>query len=415
MLKRIEIKISLLIFFYGLFSNNFLILENKEKAFIGIFLFSIPLIFSLTKASKLVKIYAIWFGVFLILQSILFALPNNPDFKTLKPNLYKKVKIDAGAVHGIEGIQTIITDSKGFRTTKDIDYSYKAKNKYRIFTLGGSTTEQIAIDQNHISSALLQEHLDQKFPDRDFEVINTGLSGIRSINHLATLKKIVNYHPDMVIFLMGINDWNNHIMTNFNDTNKPLSNYQKFISAITAITNKLAFDIAWNAFYAPIRDMVKFKILKINHEKELEIQDILKNKGSLFITDKREFKPDDVLISYKTTLDQINKICDENKIKCIFLTQANGYKKLSSKNYKKNFWMTPPGQQYTLNFNSLIHISKLYNDYMRNFAKKNNKILCDIDAGIPPSLNYMYDDCHFNTNGAKKVSELLFQCIENKL
>lgn len=408
MYRKAEIKISLIIFFYGLFANNFLILENKEKAFIGIFLFSIPLLFQLIRASELVKIYAIWFGVFLISQSILICLLNNSNYVTLKPNINKKIYINPGILAGLEGQQSIITDSKGFRVTKEIDYKNKAVNKYRIFAIGASTTEQIYTDQFRTWTNLLQEKLSDKYPHRDFEVINTGASGLRAVNHLATLEKIINYHPDMVIFLMGINDWNHHIISHF-DNEKPETSYQKFVS----IVNKSSFETSWNKIYLPIRNKIRSRVFGIHCKKELEMKNSPYKFGTLFKNDQREFKPDDVMESYKEQISQMNKICDDYQIKCVFLTQPNGYKKSASAKYKEYFWMTP--SSYTLTLDNLQYISKLYNDYMKNFAMKNNKIMCDLDAKIPASLDYMYDDCHFNINGTKKVSEVLFNCIENKL
>ena len=49
MMKKIGLKISIGIFAYGVFFNNPFLLKNTEKAILGIFLYSIPLIVNLLK------------------------------------------------------------------------------------------------------------------------------------------------------------------------------------------------------------------------------------------------------------------------------------------------------------------------------------------------------------------------------
>ena len=43
-------------------------------------------------------------------------------------------------------------------------------------------------------------------------MINVGLAGLRSVHHYLTLKRNLNLKPNIVIFLLGVNDWNNHIL-----------------------------------------------------------------------------------------------------------------------------------------------------------------------------------------------------------
>ena len=82
----------------------------------------------------------------------------------------------------------------------------------------------------------MQEKLDQKYQDLNFEVINTGVSGLRANNHIATLKKILKYNPDMAIFLIGINDWNHDIKHNHK------SGYKKFKDNLPDFMTGLSYD-----------------------------------------------------------------------------------------------------------------------------------------------------------------------------
>ena len=126
------------------------------------------------------------------------------------------VNVRAG-IPGIKGEQIVSTDSKGFRTTKDIDYGTNAS--YRIFAIGGSTTTQMFLNDRNTWTHLLQEHL-SKTTKLDVEVINTGVDGLRAKHHLATLRNIIGLLPDMVIILVGINDWNRHVKKSFHEDNQ---------------------------------------------------------------------------------------------------------------------------------------------------------------------------------------------------
>ena len=109
--------------------------------------------------------------------------------------------------------ETISYDKKGYRTNKKVDYNNKNSNSLRIFTIGASNTEEQNLDDNKTWSSLLEKNL-EKETKKNVEVINTGVSGLRAEHHYITLKRIQQYKPDLIIFLMGINDWNDHIINN---------------------------------------------------------------------------------------------------------------------------------------------------------------------------------------------------------
>jgi len=73
--------------------------------------------------------------------------------------------------------------------------------------------------------------------------------------------------------------------------------------------------------------------------------------------------------------------------------------------------MTPKDENYTLDFESLVWVSRLYNSYLTGKSNSEDVLVCDIDENIPGTVDYFYDDCHFNVNGAQKVGFLLTECI----
>ena len=133
--------------------------------------------------------------------------------------------------------------------------------------------------------------------------------------------------------------------------------------------------------------------------------------GGLKRIDKRIFRPQKVSPLYTYYLEKIRRICQSNKIDCLFLTQPNAYHYEAEDEIKDRLWMVPANRDYTLDFDSLIHISELYNNYLIKFANENKFPLCDLASQIEPSIGNFIDDCHFNLQGAKNVANYLSRGI----
>ena len=76
--------------------------------------------------------------------------------------------------------------------------------------------------------------------------------------------------------------------------------------------------------------------------------------------------------------------------------------------------MTPPNENYTLDLDSLIRISDLYNSFLKKTARKYNIYLCDLAEKIPPSTDFFYDDVHFNEKGSALVAKEIAKCINDE-
>ena len=312
---------------------------------LGISLSSIPILLQFTSYKEL-HIWALWGGFFLIFQSLLSPTLINRDFKTLPPNMHRILDLKSG-IPGINGKQLITTDSKGFRTTEPIDYL--SNKSYRIFAIGGSTTEEISLDDRSTWTHLLQEHL-SKTTKLDVEVINTGVSGLRAKHHLATLRKIIGLHPDLVLFLVGINDWNWHIREAFSEDTQDtkIATYRaNFLLKETLIGNFIS--VVYYSLNITAKDEEPFI-------KEDLVEYISKRGDSLSRAKVLSFYPEDVQQNYKKYLLEISNTCHENNIECLFITQPTGYQKDANEEFKKRFWMTPPYRPYTLGFENMVDI-----------------------------------------------------------
>ena len=369
---------------------------------LGQVLFSLPLICQFFTPT-IVRISGLWLGLFLFLQSTLTTiLPDLYAYKALPPFTDQVITVSGDGIRGIAGPQRFFTDEKGFRTFPPVNYS--KKDKLRIFAIGASTTEELFIDQQKTWTYLLQEKLAKQI-NRPVEVINTGLSGLRARNHLATFKKILEYEPDLLIFLTGANDWLHHIYIGIENRNDDELDREQLIYFKNSLLVNAVKALAARSGFMKNNSISTKRILETEGEFYTE------RRNSLNRSSKFEFKPEKVHESYSSYLRKIADLCDLLKIKCVFATQPNAYKAEATDEMKGRFWMTPAWMSYTLTFDSMVHLAKLYNDFTRQIAAEYKIILCDLDKEIPPTLDYLFDEIHFNLKGSATVADRFLKCL----
>jgi tetratricopeptide (TPR) repeat protein len=83
----------------------------------------------------------------------------------------------------------------------------KSSKTFRIFCLGGSTTAGWPYQHNAGFPSQLQARLSLLFPERDFEVINVGVSAINSYSVLDFTRELLHYQPDLFLIYMGHNEF----------------------------------------------------------------------------------------------------------------------------------------------------------------------------------------------------------------
>lgn len=99
--------------------------------------------------------------------------------------------------------ETINVNSDGFRGPELQD-----DPDYRIFVVGGSTAFGVgSTSDSHTIPGYLQQFYNEKFPDRNIEVINAGIPKAYSFTEAELIKNsLVNYDPDLIIIYDGWND-----------------------------------------------------------------------------------------------------------------------------------------------------------------------------------------------------------------
>jgi len=131
---------------------------------------------------------------------------------------YKNIRLTPN-FRDTRGIQH---NAEGFRRSEDTPRE-KPPGTYRIFLMGGSTGYGLqslsrygerkypVIRNDETIDHYLEQFLDGKIPGMRIEVINAAITSFCSHHHLIYLNQtILKFHPDLIIFLDGFNDYYNY-------------------------------------------------------------------------------------------------------------------------------------------------------------------------------------------------------------
>lgn len=374
---------------------------------IGVGLFSIPLLVQFLPW-RLAQVYGLWFAFFLVLQSVISPWVRHSRPWTLYSNYRSEMTFEPGSKYvGIEGKHVMSTDEKGFRVTADFDYDNKAPDEYRIFAIGGSTTEQIYLDDRKTWTHYLQEAL-QEATGKQVVVINTGVAGLRMEHHYVLAEQLLAYEPDMFIVMAGINDWNRDVTLYYQRSEAMIPWAGEFLYH-RMFDNTLIADLL-----VAVRNQFSGKLDKQSGQVEqLHFEPVEEwGPGRHRRSKHKSYRPEEVSGNYRNYMNALLELCQEQEVALVFATQATSYSPEATDAMQRTWWHTPPGQSYTLNVEELKHIAHLYNSWSAQKVREAGYPVCDLATMLPPTFEVFYDDCHFNESGARLVAEGLTPVVE---
>lgn len=305
---------------------------------------------------------------------------------------------------GVQGTTAFSINNKGFRgdTLRDP----KPADELRVFVVGGSTTECRVLDDSQDLCRVLQTELIQHFSGRsNIKVYNAGKSGDKTYDHVAMIsQRIVHLQPDLIVLFAGIND----LIASINgvdylhyDAEQP---EQQSLGPL--------LEYAATEFQIPRR--VFAAINKFSHKSNRELfQEIEKRtKYRRLARGRKEMPvsndpPRVDLAHYRENLSTIIGMAKANRVPLALMTQASTWNSKIDAAAADWHWMGLAFEKETYQEDKLDEALELYNDVMRRLAANSRVALLDLPKLMPKSLEFFYDDCHFNVKGAETTASLL--------
>lgn len=412
------LSIIILSFFLFLSFRNSIYFSSNQILYITIFIV-FQLFFILNLFYKKIFIYN--FNIFIIINLFItpFFFNFTFDIPYRHPNTNKELIWSKNLENGFEFEKHMVsTDAKGNRVNKKINYSSKADSTFRIFAIGASTTEEEGLDDNLIWSNRLIKKIKKEnlFDKNDYEIVNFGIGGLRTIHHYFTLKKNLKLKPDLIIFLIGVNDWNFQI-ANIKE-NFLYSDFEITFDFRSSIIHKIV---------SKIYQQVKKRTIKIN-QSEGEIKSVNKiihniSNPYLDLIKRQTFKKENIQSfskinirkvseRYDYWLKKIVKVCNKKKLNCLFVDQPTLYFISSETDLNVNLWMNPPFEDYKISSTDMLSIANLFNSHLKRNTNNDNIKFCEISKKINPNKYFFLDDVHFTPRGSLNVANKLYNCIE---
>jgi lysophospholipase L1-like esterase len=273
------------------------------------------------------------------------------------------------------------------------------KKATTMITIGGSTTECYYLSDAQTWQAEINRRLSPTLPN--FWINNAGLDGHSTFGHEVLMRDyIVKLKPDYVLFLVGINDVATADFESFDRLAMKKINTQSvsgFVKSLANYSETIGLAFNFYRFYVAYKQGLIHSNIEIDKLKMVEIAEA--KRSEMLQKHKTEF-----IENYKNRLNNLVKICKDNDIQPILITQpqiigdtidATTGTDLSQIEYQD------------INGSTGWAILELYNDATRQVAKSQNIQLIDLAKKLPKNSQYFYDFTHYTNEGAAKVGEII--------
>jgi len=291
----------------------------------------------------------------------------------------------------------------------------KPEGEFRVFMVGGSTTECLYLDDTCAVTHVLETYLNAGIEtSTTIKVYNAGKSGDRSYDHIAMIsQRLVHLDPDMIILFCGMNDLTAAIY-DADYTHLPISGRQRLSFGDLTKYLLTEFQLPRRLFYLyrrlarPDEETTVLTVIPIHSDYKRKVV----YRKSQSATDSR---PRIDIAPYRNNLTTIAGLARIHAISLVFMTQATTWNSAIDPDISDRHWATFRNG-VTYREEAMDRAMSAYNDALRDVGQEHNIPVFETDFLLPKSREFFYDDCHFNIQGARKAADLLGRfLIENGL
>jgi len=334
-----------------------------------------------------------------------------PIVRENPPNFTFETRAEDG-LPGMSPVRRLYsTNNVGFRG--DFLARPKPPAEYRIFMVGGSTTECMYLDDSEAVTFVLQQELQRDRRDgRDYRVYGAGQAGTRSYDHVAMIsQRIVHLEPDMIIVFAGINDLTASIR------GKDYTFLQDSETRRHSFLNLLSF--VATEFQLPRYCHTLLKRLIKKSDREI-LEGIPAQTNYRVRVERRkralmsQGRPRTDLRSYEENLRTIIGIGRAHRIALVFVTQASTWNSRVDPHAVEWHHMAYR-RDVVYREEWMDEAIESYNDVTRRVGREEGIPVFDLARDFEKSLEFFYDDCHFNVAGARRAGQELGAFVSGQL
>ena len=342
----------------------------------------------------------------------------NPVGGSPQPHLpMHRVEVAADTMPGIDGEIEFSVNSLGLRGP-EVDLN---QVDVRILCVGGSTTECVYVTDELSWPWRLGDRLSQVTGKSVF-VGNAGLSGQILPQHRYLLEKYdAAKRFDWIVILCGINDMGALLRDQYDTITADMTTgtlvtlgrqpsdgevYYRELLLVEYLTRLVSTMNTNERLDRVAQDAAGVWYRKVRQRR----RDALDRHGA---KTQLPAKLDEALNRYRSDIEKTIELCRGRGQQVVFLTQPTMYRKDLSDELRSLLWQHSPIGTYAVE--TLGEIIAAYNKTLMEVCREKGVDCVDLASRIAKDTSTMYDDCHFNTEGSIKVSEVVLEYFVNKL
>jgi lysophospholipase L1-like esterase len=262
-----------------------------------------------------------------------------------------------------------------------------------VFLVGSSTVECFYLDdEDEIGRVLQREAQAMATAGRTVRVYNAGLSGTATDDHIAMIaQRIAHLEPDLVVVMCGINDLTRSIYgydyLHFTPPAPPRKPWYKRWAMNSQIVRRVYF--AKQRVSPDPERLQQQRPLRSNYAALIGLQRTGRESAEAPRVDTA---------SYGHNLRTLAGIARGHGFAMVLVTQQTTWNS-SDPRAKEHHWMRyRDGEVYRED--RMAAAMESLNDVMRGVGPATGVPVYDLARELPGTIDYFYDDCHFNVAGA---------------
>jgi lysophospholipase L1-like esterase len=353
---------------------------------------------------------------FLALEAALWVLAPQPDplerrggrVHRFLPawNYYGEPPLEApppeGRLNGVARNDRLVKINRyGFLYPEE-KFRRSSRDEYRIAVLGGSTTECIALRAEHRVTAVLERLLQAEDPTVPVTVLNLGISSQATWTHLANVgQHVVDLDVDLIVLLVGGNDL---VRARQDDE---LMLIDPMFAASPSLTPAVL--ARWLSLrLQTVRWLRKgYLALWKQDSQEPYFLPVVRYLTDVPVLDFEPRFKAEALDGYEKAIVSIAALARAHDIDALFLTQPMLWRRDNTPEENGVFWMIQyqhEGRLAKLAPGVAAHMLETLNARLLDTCFRRGLQCLDLAAAVPRSLEFFYDDIHFNDRGAARVA-----------
>lgn len=319
-----------------------------------------------------------------------------------QPNLEYAFNPNSSIFSGINGESHFTINNLGYRGNE----IKNPEDEYRILIVGGSTSECLYLDNNETWPYLLMNKLNKTKDNKQVISMNIGKSGHGLRNNILALKYLPDYYePDLIIVLTGANDllfklsrkdaWQPFNESEFNSTESYTFSVSPGYTLKSTIVYKIYKTLDLKFKKVKPQDGIGNTLLE-NRLKRQNSENWVNEIPDLTLT----------LEDYERNLERVIELSEDKNSSLLFMTQPYLWKENMTSEEDASLWMTYDFGDIYYPTETMIYSMNEFNKILLKVCENSKNIFCiDFEKKVPKTFNYLYDDMHFNENGASFVAE----------